>query len=116
MLGKPYMFNFFTTLVDKSEIESIVNTALDNRSKRMVGKIFHNPQLSEHIFYIMLLITLVLCMILAFTSTSYNSDNFFIDSLLNTMNCESLKDLHTSLDLTYSQEKQVTKYMLIQCL
>lgn len=110
------MFNFFIILVDKLEIESIVNTTLDVRRKKMYSKFFQNPINAEILCYILGMVAFFAIGMTVFFLITYSSDETFIDSLLNTINCESLKHLHTSLDLSLSQEKQVTQHMLIQCL
>ena len=102
--------------MDESEIEKIVEKTLDIRRKNTVHKFFHNPNNAEGLCLILGVLVFGACMFAVLNITDSSDDTVLVDSLLDNMNCENLKDVYKDSDLSWSQSNQVKKYMLVECL
>jgi len=105
--------------MDDQEVKKIVDITLDERKKRQVSKIFHDPYKAETIFMFLagyaLIATLIAVVGIAGLS-SLGDDTKMIDGFLKSMPCDGLKQMYASNDLTYTQKTEIQRYILINCL
>jgi len=104
--------------MDESKVEQIIEKTLDANQNRKFHKIWKDPKKAQFITVISIYVTILSVMVLGFNITMNDvlDQTPLVESLLEEMDCESLKDVMKTPDLEYSQESLVQKYLLAECL
>jgi hypothetical protein len=102
--------------MDEKDIENIITKTLDERKKRNVSKVFHDPEKAESVAIFAFLTGFGLAVVLmSIFFFDYIENESFTDIVLEKLDCEEIKKLYEEPKLL-PQQSILQKYLFSKCL
>ena len=104
--------------MDESEIEKIVERTLESSRDKRIHKIWKNPENARSVALLCFMVAFMAIMgtVMFAVTNGILVDPLLVNSLLEEMNCDSLKEISKMPDLSIIQENLIQKYLLAECL